>query len=140
MKRIITSIVIAAAAVLSFTGCSLFYEESVDTIVNWGFAEKENTEVIYGLEQMLTSAQTLFDAFDDTFYKAGDRLVNEHEVCLRHQHGEKNAIKNAKKLAEEAAAKIPAGHTCSADYIFVVNIAYGSANPSKTVWSHDYRN
>lgn len=121
------------------TGCSLFYEEHVDTIVDWGFAEKVDTETIYGLEALLTSSQTIFAAFDATFAKAGDSFGTAHEIILRDQNSEKKALNKAKKLAEEAAAKLPSDHTCPVDYIFVVNIKYGSEGKVKTAWSHDYR-
>jgi len=137
MKKLFTRIVFAAAAVLGFSGCSLFYEESVDTIVEWGFAEKENTDVIYGVEDIL--AADLFKAFDETFSKAGDALIYEHEVCLRAQKSQKSAVKNIKNLAEEAAAKLPNDYSCLVDRIFVVNYKYGSENAYKTAWSHDYR-
>lgn len=138
MKKLI-ALFVTVAALLGMSGCSLFYYEEADTIVKWGFAEKEDSNIIFGLESLLPSAQVLYDAFDDVFYKAGESLGTQHEVVLRAQNGEKQALKNAKKLAEKAAANVPAGHTCIVDYIFVVNIAYEGANPTTTAWSHDYR-
>lgn len=139
MKRIFAFIALAIVAVFGLTGCNLFYYEEMDTFVEWGFAEKENSEIQLGLESLLPSAQTIYEAFDATFSKAGESMGRPHEVMFRAQNGEKAALKNARKLAEEAAAKIPADHTCPVDYIWVVNIKYGGTGAPKTAWSHDYR-
>lgn len=138
MKKVFT-LVIAAIALSGITGCSLLNEESVDTIVTWGFAPQTDTATVLGPEAYLPSAQTIFDAFDATFFKAGESTSRSHEIILRAQNGKKKALKNAKALAEEAAAKIPSGHTCPVDYIFVVNIQYGTESGVTTAWSHDYR-
>lgn len=139
MKRFFAFIAVAAVAVFGLTGCSLFYYEEMDTIVEWGFAEKEDSNIHLGLESVLSSAQTLYEAFDATFCKAGDATGTPHEIILRAQNGEKKALKNARKLAEEAAARIPSDHVCPVDYIWVVNIKYGGDGAPKTAWSHDYR-
>lgn len=139
MKKILL-LLVTAAAVFGLSGCSLFYYEEIDTSVEWGFAEKENSEIIYGLESILPSAQTIIEAFDAEFSKAGDSFSsNRHEVIFRAQNSEKKAIKNARKVAERAAARIPADHTCPVDYIWVVNVKYGVEGSPKTAWSHDYR-
>lgn len=139
MKRIL-ALIVAAAAIFSLSGCSLFYYEEMDTIVEWGFAEKEDSAIVYGLESLLPSAQTIIEAFDGTFSKYGDSMgSSRHEVVFKAQTSEKKALKHAKNVAEEAAAKIPAGHTCPVDYIWVVNIRYGGDGAPKTAWSHDYR-
>lgn len=140
MKRLFTSIVLAAVAIFGLTGCSLFYYEEVDTIVEWGWAEKENTRTVFGIEALLESSQTIYDAFDATFCKVGESMGRSHEVLFPGMNGEKKAANYAKKLAQDAHAKLPAGHTCPVNYIWVVNIYYGAGNNPKTVWSHDYRN
>lgn len=135
MKKIFV-IMALAAAVCCFSSCMT---EKIDTLVQWGFAKDTESNITNGLETMLPSAVTIFDAFDKAFYCDYAKLGSGHEANMQAQSGRKSAINNAKRTAEKAHAAIPSGHTCPADYIFVVRIKYGSDEPYETVWSHDYR-
>lgn len=131
---------LAIIAALGLSSCSLFNEERIDTRVEWGWAKEENSPTTFGIEALLPSSQKIYDAFDEVFCREGDPIASRaHEINLKAQTSEKNALKNAKNLAEKAAAKLPADHTCLVDYIFVVNIYYGFSGTPKTAWSHDYR-
>lgn len=127
-----------AAAVVAISCLSSCVTEKFDTLVEWGFAEDTNSNITNGLETMLSSSRVIFDAFDKAFYSDYSDLGMSHEAIMRGQQGKSTAIKNAKKTAEMAHSTIPAGHTCPADYIFVVRIKYNS-DSYETVWSHDYR-
>lgn len=124
-----------AAAVCCFSSCM----EQIDTLVQWGFAETPDSNISNGLETMLPSAVTIFDAFDKAFYGEYAKLGSGHEANMPAQSGKKSAINNAKRTAEKAHATLPSGHTCPANYYFVVRIKYGSDGSYETAWYHDYR-
>lgn len=137
MKRIFTLIIAAMVILPCLTSC--LYEENIDCSVEWGFAEDTNSNISYGLESLLPSAQVIFDAFDKCFYSDYEKSISSHEAIMREQHSKSKALKNAKKTAEKAASMIDAGHTCPVDYIFVVRVKYGTETGYNTAWSHDYR-
>ena len=135
MKKIISILAMTVIALFCLTSC---YEEKMDTFVKWGFAEDEKSEISNGLEQLLPSAAVIFNAFDSAFLNEYDNLGMSHEALMRAQTGKSAAAKNAKNTAKKAHSMIESGHTCPADYIFVVQIKYDS-DKYETVWSHDYR-
>lgn len=135
MKKAFIMIAMAVVALSCLTSC---VEENYDTLVEWGFAEDTNSEIVNGLETLLPSARVIFDEFDHAFYSKYDDLGLSHEAIMRAQKGKQAAAKNAKATAEQAHSAVGDGHTCPADYMFVVRIKYNS-DRYETVWSHDYR-
>lgn len=129
-------IIAFAASLCCLSSC---YHEEIDTFVEWGFAKDTNSNITNGLETLLPSATVIFEAFDKAFYSDYTNPgLSGHEALMRAQSGKNSAIKNAKRTADKAHSSIAAGHTCPADYIFVVRIKYNS-DSYETVWSHDYR-
>lgn len=137
MKKYFKLIFASLIVSLTMTGC--LYEESMDSLVEWGFAKDTDSEIVNGLETVLPSAQVIFNAFDECFFSDYDKSLSGHEAIMREQHSQSQALKNAKKTAERAASRIDANHSCPADYIFVVRVQYGVDGAYKTAWSHDYR-
>lgn len=135
MKRIFSIIATAVVALSCLTSC---YEEKMDTFVEWGFADDEKSEISNGLETLLPSAMVIFDAFDTAFFGEYVDLGLPHEAVMKLQSGKATATKNARRTAEKALSMIESGHTCPADYLFVVRIKYDS-DKYETVWSHDFR-
>jgi len=139
MKKFFT-IIATAVALLSISSCDLFYEENVDTIVNFEFADDNGEIMGLGLEKVLTSYQTLIDTFGAEFKKAGaEELIYEDQFLLRGQKGQNRAEKNIKKIADKAAAHMEAGFTCPIDGIFTITMTYGTKVSDVIVWQHDYR-
>ncbi len=71
-----------AAAVCCFSSCMT---EKIDTLVQWGFAKDTESNITNGLETMLPSAVTIFDAFDKAFYGDYAKLGSGHEANMQAQ-------------------------------------------------------
>jgi len=135
MKKLVLLAILAVAAISS--SCSLFYEESVDTIVEFGFADTTDGPITMGLEQILESSQYLLKTFDNEFRKNAEQL-DTYEYVLRGMNGKKKAEKKIKSICDSANKNIKSGFTCPVDMYFVARMRYGSAD-EVTVWYHDYR-
>lgn len=135
MKKLLSMLAMAIVAMTCLTSC--FYEE-IDTFVEWGFAKDEYSEVTYGFETLLASAEVIIDAFDTSFYGEFSDIGSFHSTIMPSMHGRDEAVKCAKRAADRAHSMIQAGHTCPVDMVFVVRIKYNS-DKYETVWVHDYR-
>ena len=133
MKRLIGFIAAIAAVLPLVTSC---YEESIDTIVEWGFADDDHSAISNGLEIILPSAQTLLKAFDDSFYSEYEEFGTGHYAVMRAQSGRNKAIKNIKKAADRAVATLPSDFSCPINKLFVVRMRY--SENEETVWSRSF--
>lgn len=135
MKKFILKLALAVAALSCISACTY---ENVDTFVQWGFADDVNSDIFYGMEILLPSANQIFNAFDTEFAAEFGKYLNDHEAIMESQHSWDDASNLAKKIADRAHATLPAGLTCTVDRVFVVRIRYASER-FETVWYHDYR-
>ena len=140
MKKIIF-LFAAVAAFLSTASCSIFYEESVDTIVSFEFVDENDETIGLGLELLLSSTQELIETFGNEFMNAGAEQYSSsnRRFILRAQNGEKRASKNISNIADKAAKKMASDFTCPVDGIFAMQMNYGGSGQAVTVWKHDYR-
>lgn len=135
MKKFVLKLALALGALSCFSGCTY---ENIDTFVQWGFAKDANSDIYYGLEILLPSANKIINAFDTEFAAEFGRYLNDHEAIMESQHSWDDASNLARKIANRAHATLPEGFTCPVDRVFVVRIRYDSER-YETVWVHDYR-
>lgn len=135
MKKFFSILAMALMALVNFSSC--IEEESMDTMVEWGFAKDEASNIDNYNAITYENAATILTAFDETFIKEYTKVTDGHRVMMTAQSSKSSATKNAKKTAEKALASL-SGITSTHPSIFVVRIKYDS-DTYETVWSHDFK-